>query len=393
MINFKKRSKYILTTAGLTLASLGIFAGCGNSGSPDSSAVDKKSIKKTVDNLFQHGITYQEYGGFYLKNSIFNVALWDDSAIKELVTHGTKTNDDTSNVDLSVSSVITYSVFEQDDGSKIIEATLLINDADIPAPHQEQFTNGDTNPANNFIYTIAYDTNQDGDVTGFAPFGYYLLNEVEADGDGLIRSNNLRGDISYNTDWKAGQSFDPKTNNTTPDGKVQGVPLLDNRVVFSNNQYIDNGPDHLLSLGNAFYLAAKDQTDHKLGFLDDVTTGLPSKINKSSFYLTIGYTKDLKVLVDKLGIGNGYNWSITSSQLSFSSFYVQYIGPDEQGIKKTVYAPIVSSSVIHKVIKDRDDIIKYLGFYGAVDFQYSSYGSNGYIGYKVWNLGLFPPKK
>ncbi|URM53032.1 hypothetical protein [Mycoplasma sp. SG1] len=392
MINFKKTSKYILTTGGLALASLGIFAGCGSSG-----GVDKASIQKTVNDLFKNGIAKpkDKYNGSAVKNPNFNVKKDDSDAINALVTKGTKTNNDSIN--LSVTSVIADSVVALDDGSNIIQATLLIHDEDIKAPTADDFKPGTAgkentynNPANNFIYTIGYFTDKDGNITDFAQVGNDFLHTVEFAGDGLSTTGPSGEAITLNDDFDAtGGDFDPSKTNTN----LKSIPLFDNRFVVKKPPVIDNGPGSLLGLGNAFYLAVKTSTNPGLWTLADSIGNKPKGddiTNKFSF--GIGYTDGLNVSVNKLDNGNGYNWSLTSNQLSFSKFDIEYFN---KGAPLS-FAPIVSTTQVKTPTpipagEKNPPLTVNLGFYGKVDFQYSIKGNNGnsYIGYSVSNLGLF----
>ncbi|URM53031.1 hypothetical protein [Mycoplasma sp. SG1] len=377
----KKTSKYILTTGALLIASLGMFAGCGCAKSDWS--LDKSTIKKTLDDLFNNGIKIGDYNGLAVQNPNFNVSKDDINAINNLVTTGKQTNDDTSNVDLSVSSVILDRITPLDDNLKIVEATVLINDKDIPRPIKESFDSPHfTNPANNFIYTIAYITDKDNNVKGFANARNNPLLPFQFYGDGLSISN-IKGDlISYNKNFDKKIPFDP----TKPDQNVNGLPLFDNRAALDKSKGpTDNGPDRILSIANAFFLASKDYNPKHLsaplGLLGDFL--LPAFAGQRIFDFIIGYTKSLTVAVNE--IGNGYNWSITANQLSFAKFDIHYF----KGKTPNGYIPVVSSDVLRSEIKGSAKVTQHLAFYGNVDFQYSKTGTNGYVGYKVSDLGLF----
>ncbi|URM53035.1 hypothetical protein [Mycoplasma sp. SG1] len=390
MINFKKTIKYILNTGGLTLVSLGMFAGCGCEKSDWS--LDKSIIKKTLDDLFNKGIKKGHYNGLAVKNPNFNVLKDDDDAINDLVLTGRKTNSPTGR-NLSVSSVISKSIIANGDGTTTVEATVVINDADIPVPTKDSFTTDKfTNPANNFIYTIAYIINKNGNVIDFTHVNNDVLKPLEFYGDGLTTSNQNSDSIGFNPNWVKYSGFDAKKINKN----IKGVPLLDNRINWNMGnplEYADNGHNHLLSLGNAFFLAVRDynkdpKLQNKIGFFDYLEN-LPLKGSPISqtFNFAIGYTKDLTVLVNK--VCSGYNWSINSSQLTFAEFNIKFVSKEENQPQTTVYAPIVSSTQILTAPTSAEEVIKHLGFYGAVDFQYSDTSSNKWLGYRAYDLGIF----
>ncbi|URM53026.1 hypothetical protein [Mycoplasma sp. SG1] len=375
-MNLKKISKCILTTGGFTLVSLGIFAGCGDSDCGEN----KASIKQTLNNLFNKGIQIGDYNGSAEGNSNFNVSSDDKNAIDKLVKTGAKTNADDTKVNLTVTSVISDSIIINNDGSKVIEATVVINDADIPNATKKSFvTTNFTNLANNFIYTIAYIIDKNNNVISFTKVVNSYTNQLEFFGDGLTRYDNNGNIIVFNPKWVKGNH--PFNGQKQDNQNIKAVPLFDNRISLLSN---DNGPDYLLSLGNAFYLTAKD-TGSPVDVFDDVLNSPISDMPSSTFDFKIGYSKDLSASVNKLG--NGYNWSIKSSQLSFAQFDLNYKTEEHT----TLYVPIVFNGDFKKPVpeKQKKELIKHLAFYGTVDFQYSTTGSNHYVGYKVSDLHLF----
>ncbi|URM53033.1 hypothetical protein [Mycoplasma sp. SG1] len=272
MIKLKKTSKYILTTGALGLASIGIFAGCGNSGGSGSGKEDKALIIKTLNDAFNNGVENPTSQAMWVLDNNFNVNPHTFDAINNLTSEGKQTNSHT--IDLKVSSVISDSINDLDDGSKIVEATVVINDEDAPVPTKDTFDYGQ-NFANNFIYNIGYLANKNGNIIGFTDVWNTFLSQFESFGDGLIKSDKRGKLIKFNNKYNGTGSFNP-TKNPIPDINLNDVPLLDNRINKKTkiSPVKDNGSDYLLSLGNAFYYAVEqyDTThkDKKVGLLSDV---------------------------------------------------------------------------------------------------------------------------